>query len=111
MLLLTKIIGIQLAWIGCILVYASSKRQVLFDRSPGKGIAWAGFAVAQLASGVLLGQIYHPLTAGLFVLGLVMLAWIIIALWSPHCPRSHVVLSSGTLLMLGVALLGGVHVV
>ena len=108
--MLLKIISIQLVWLACIGVYLSSKQQAFLPKPLPKWSVWVCFSVAVVVSFCFLVQLYHSLTAGLFILLVMMFAWILMALVVPHYPKAKVVFSAGTLLMLGISLMDGSHV-
>ena len=109
-MILLKVVSVQLVWLARVGVYLSAKQQVFIAKPLPKRPVWAFFVMAVVVSFVLIGQLYHSLTAALFVLLIVMFAWIVLALVAPHYPQGRVVFPAGTLLMLGISLLGGAHV-
>ena len=108
--MLLKVVAIQIAWFGCLPIYMTASQQVFLPRPMNKTLSWSLFCTATIVSVALLSQVHHPLTASLYVLCVLMSAWIILALWAPYYPKAKVILPAGTLLMLGIGLLGVDHV-
>lgn len=110
MLIFFKVIGIQLAWFGCLTVYLSSDKQPFLVKAISKKIAWPVFALFSTLAVVLLEPVYNLPTAIFFALIVIMLSWVVLALWSPHSKNIKIVVPVITFVMLLGGLFGGGHV-
>lgn len=110
MLLLIKVMAIQLACLACMPVYCAARQQLFFSRPMNKIVAWSLFVVLSLISVLLFCQLYHPLTAIIYFIVLIMLGWILLALLAPYYREAKTVLALISILMLLPGLLGGVNV-
>lgn len=108
--LLFKIVAVQLVWIACVPVYCTAKQQLLLDRPIPKKTAWTLFALAVASAQYLLCLLYHPLTSAIYVLCVIMAAWIALALWLPYERRPAIVLGTTATSLLLLSLAGGAHV-
>ncbi|MEM9103408.1 MAG: hypothetical protein AAGB12_13920 [Pseudomonadota bacterium] len=111
MLLSLKIISIQLAWLGSIAIYLGSEYQVYRVKPIHKAVAWAIFLCSSGLAILFLNTIYHWLTAIMILLMVWMIAWVVLALWPPYCKNAKFLFSVCSLLLLGITLLEGIHVV
>lgn len=73
-----------LVWIGCVLIYISSKNQKLVEKPLVASVTYPLAAVAMITSWVGFSQHYTGVIAALVVLGLVMVIWCVTVLLLGH---------------------------
>jgi Zn-dependent protease with chaperone function len=103
-----KVIACLLVWLGCLLPYLASPKQVLTHYRPSKLQAWFGFVILLAISFFILGSVYSGIIAAIIMLVLVMCSWIITTLLAGHFSRQLIrvsLISAGLLSF--ITLVGG----
>ena len=73
-----------LAWLGCLFAYLASPKQRLLAHNLPRLLAWAFFVLLQGVAIYLLGASFHPITAFLIWLALIMAMWLSLTLLAAH---------------------------
>lgn len=77
-------IAIICIWIASLSAYLSSENQTLLRRPLNKILSWSVFCVLLLLGNYGLSLVYHPVSAALYTLALLMLSWMAITLLKGH---------------------------
>ena len=101
-----EILGLQIAWWSAAAAYLASERQLLLQKPLPKPLGWAAFVLGAALCVAALTAVHDGLTAVVYWLCAVMVAWVLLVLAVPHVSRKPYTLLWGTALMLIAAVLG-----
>lgn len=91
----------------CLSTYMASTRQRLLSSPLNKQLAWIVFVLLQLASTVLLANIYGLIAAALLILMMVMCLWTALVLASAHLSGHPLLVWTLTLTLFSLIMVTG----
>lgn len=103
---LNIVLSYHLAWLISLVVFLSSKRQLLTGRRVDKTVAWLLFGLGYVFSTWLLLPTMSSLAAFLQVMMVVMVSWVGLALGAPYLKRLWLVVVSGAVFFGFSAMIG-----
>lgn len=77
-------IAIILVWLGSLIAFLGSKQQKLLATTLSKKLTLPIFSICLVSSWLLLCEVYTGVIAGLFILTVVMVMWILIVFVQGH---------------------------
>lgn len=106
MSIVIKILALQATWWAAVLFYLSSEHQRLRETPVSATVAWSALIVGTALAVGGVTQVYDWGTAVVYGLMVLMTAWCLLVLATPHLKRPGNVLAWGTGLMLLAGVLG-----
>lgn len=78
------LLAVLCIWLGCAVVFFSSKQQKLLAQPIRKDIAWTIFTITTIIATYLFSQHHLAVTAGLLTLANIMVIWLIFVFSQGH---------------------------